>query len=85
MKKVPNESNLIYTINIFILASWCVLLLYGNKLNCHFFGDVNVSVNGNRDILKSTSKLNTLYLRTKGVIILIFYCILLFSICFSSM
>ena len=47
-----------------------------------FFGDVNVSINKNLDILKFTFTLNMLYLRFKSVIISIFYCILLFSICF---
>ena len=28
MKIVPNESKFIYTINILIVASWCMLLLY---------------------------------------------------------
>ena len=50
-----------------------------------FFCDVNISVNGNRDILKFTFTLNIFYLRTKGAIILIYYCILLFSISFSSL
>ena len=56
MKKVPNEKKLIYAINIFIVASWCILFPHGSylkhkdKLKFHFFGDVNVSVNGNRDI-----------------------------------
>ena len=56
MEKVPNESKLIYAINIFIAASGCLLFSHGsqykhkNKLKFHFFGDVNVSVNENRDI-----------------------------------
>ena len=56
MERVPNKSKLIYAINIFIVASWCLLFSHGShlnkktKLNFHFFGDVNVSVNGNRDI-----------------------------------
>ena len=49
MKIVSNETKLIYAINIFILATWCLLLSYGNHLNIKmsFFNDVNVSVNGN--------------------------------------
>ena len=56
MEKVPNESNFINAINNFIVASWCLLFSHGshlntkNKLKFHFFGDVNVSVNENRDI-----------------------------------
>ena len=55
-KKVLNESQLIYAINIYIVASSCLLFLHGSHLNTdtnqkiHFFGDVNVSVNGNCDI-----------------------------------
>ena len=50
------KEKLIYAINIFIVASWCLLFFawksfkHKDKLNFHFFGDVNVSVNGNRDI-----------------------------------
>ena len=89
-KKVLNESQLIYAINIYIVASWCLLFLHGSHLNTdtnqkiHFFGDVNVSVNGNCDIWKFTSTLNTCSLITKSVVILIFNYILLFSICCSS-
>ena len=53
MKKVLNESNLIYAINIFIVASLCLLFSHGSHLNTKtifFFGDVYVSVNWNRDI-----------------------------------
>ena len=56
MEKVSNESKLIYAINIFIVASWCQMFSNGSYLNKNtnqifiFFGDVNVSVNGNRDI-----------------------------------
>ena len=51
MEQVPNESKLIYVINIFIVASWCLLFSHGSHLNTiRVFGDVNVSVNGNRDI-----------------------------------
>ena len=80
-KKVPNESKLIYTINIFIVASCYILFSYGShyKLKCHFFNDVYVSINGNCDILKFTSTLNAFYLRTINIIIVIFYFILLFS------
>ena len=56
---VPNESKLTYTINIFIVASCCILFSYGSHLNtntnfkkCLFFGDVNDNVQGKRDILK---------------------------------
>ena len=46
MKKAPNESKLIYAIDIFIVVSLCLLISYGSHLNtqikkCHFFGDVN--------------------------------------------
>ena len=40
------------------------------------FGDVNVSVYGNSDVLKFTFTLKCVLLRTKSVIILIIYCIL---------
>ena len=33
MKKVLNESKLIYAINIFIVASWCLLFSHGSHLN----------------------------------------------------
>ena len=53
LKKVPNESKLIYAINIFIVASRFLLFSYGSNLNA-VFGDVNVSVYGNSDVLKFT-------------------------------
>ena len=43
MKKAPNESKLIYAIDIFIVVSLCLLISYGSHLNtqtnkkCHFF------------------------------------------------
>ena len=43
------------------------------------------SVNGNQDILKFAFTLNVFYLGTKHAIILMFSCILLFSIDFSAM
>ena len=33
MEKVPNESKLIYAINKFIVASWCLLFSHGSHLN----------------------------------------------------
>ena len=56
MKKVPNEQKLIYAINNFIVASLCLLFSYCSHLNMTtnlngIFGDVNFSVNGNREIL----------------------------------
>ena len=75
MKNVPNERKLIYAINIFIVASLCLLFSYGSHLNTTtnlndiFFGDVHVSVIGNRDILKFMFTLNWAYLRTKSVAI----------------
>ena len=33
MKKAPNESKLIYAINIFIVVSLCLLVSYGSHLN----------------------------------------------------
>ena len=56
VKKVPNERKLIYAINNFIVASWCLLFSYCSHLNTTtnlngIFGDVNFSVNGNREIL----------------------------------
>ena len=33
MKKSPNESKLIYAINIFIVVSLCLLITYGSHLN----------------------------------------------------
>ena len=47
------------------------------------FGDVNVSVNGNREILKCMFALNGTSLGTKIIIILIFivYCYFIFDFC----
>ena len=75
VKKVPNERKLIYAIHNFIVASWCLLFSYGSHLNTTtnlkvFFGDVNFSVNRNRDILKYMLTLNGTYLRTKIIIYL---------------
>ena len=41
MKKAPNESKLIYPIDIFTVVSLCLLISYGSHLNTqmHFFGD----------------------------------------------
>ena len=85
MKKVPNKRKSLYAIYNFIVASWCLLFSYGSHLNTmtilnDIFGDVNLSVNRNRDILKFMVILNGSYLQTKIIIILIFYCILLFYI-----
>ena len=33
MKKAPNESKLIYAINIFIVVSLCLFISYGSHLN----------------------------------------------------
>ena len=33
MKKAPNESKLIYAIDIFIVVSLCLLISYGSHLN----------------------------------------------------
>ena len=87
MKKVPNERKLIYAIYNFIVASWCLLFSYGSHLNTTinlngiFFGDVNFSVNRNRDILKCMFTLNGTYLRTKIMIHFIFneYCYFIFD------
>ena len=72
VKKVPNGRKMIYTIYNFIVASWCLLFLYCSHLNTttninvfFFFGDVNFSVNGNRD---SLLKIYVTYLRTKIII-----------------
>ena len=80
MKKVPNERKLIYAIYNFIVASWCLLFSYCSHLNTRttlngIFGDVNFSVNGNREILKCMFTLNGTYLRTK---IIIYFNILLY-------
>ena len=67
VKKIPNERKLIYAIYNFIVASWCLLFSYcctTTNLN-GIFGDVNFSVNGNREILKCMFTLNGTYLRTK--------------------
>ena len=91
IKKVSNESKLIYAIYIFIVSSWCLLFSYDSHLNTKtnynaiVFGDGNVSVKGNRDISKFTLTLNVFYLRAQSAMFLIFYCILLFSICFLSL
>ena len=83
MKKVPNERKLIYAIYNFIVASWCLLFSYGSDLNTAtnlngiFFGDVNFSVNRNRDILICMITLNGTYLRTK---IIIYFNILLYIV-----
>ena len=76
MKNVPNERKLIYAINIFIVASLCLLFSYGSHLNTTTnLNDVfsvtftYVSVIGNRDILKFMFTLNWAYLRTKSVAI----------------
>ena len=54
-KKVPNERKLIYAIYKFIVASWCLFFSYCSHLNDDkfkwYFGDVNFSVNENREIL----------------------------------
>ena len=74
MKYVPNESKLINTINNYIVAFWCVVFVwesfkYKDKLIIwHFFGGVNISVNGNSDILKLTFTVNAFFLRTKSLI-----------------
>ena len=60
MEKISNESKLIYAIYILIVSSWCSLFSYDSRLNTKtnqnaiFFGDGNVSVKGNRNILKFT-------------------------------
>ena len=66
MKIVPNESKLIYAINILIVASWCLLLSYTLvviKIQIHIkmsvYSDSNVSVNGNPFILKFTPTFNS--------------------------
>ena len=73
MKKVPNESKSIYNINIFIVDSWCIWFLYG--------GHLNIKTNENDNYFRRILLENQI----KSVIILILYCILLFSICFSSL
>ena len=76
LKKVPNESKLIYAIYIFIVASWCMLFSYDIHLNTKtninviFFGDGNVSVNENCDILKFSFTLSMFYFGIKRTIIL---------------
>ena len=44
MKKVLNESRLIYAINIFIVASWYVLFSHGSHLNTKTNQNFNFSV-----------------------------------------
>ena len=45
-----------------------------------FFGDVNVSVNGNRDVLKFMFTLNAFCFRTKSAtIFLLLLCIMFFT------
>ena len=86
-KNVANERKLINAIYNFIEAYWCLLFLYGRhfntttNLNGIFFGDVNFSVNRNRDILKCMFPLNGTYLRTK---ITIYFNISLYSASFYS-
>ena len=71
VKKVPNERKLIYVIYNFIVVSWCLLFSYCSHLKTTtnlngIFGDVNLSVYGNREILlKCMFTLNGTYLRTK--------------------
>ena len=56
VRKEPNERKLFYAIYNFIVASWCLLFSYCSHLNTTtylngIFGDVNLSVNVNREIL----------------------------------
>ena len=82
MKNVPNESKLVYAINNFIVASWHLLFSYVSHLNTKTnlkmtFFSVRLTF-GSMGIAMFSFKTTT-------VIILIFYCILIFSICFSSL
>ena len=43
MKKVLNESKFIYAINIFIVASRCLLFLHGSHLNTNFIFSVTLT------------------------------------------
>ena len=86
MKKVPKERKFIYAI-YFIVASysWWLLFSYCSHLNSTTlngnFWRRNVSVNGNREILKCMFALNGTSLGTKIIIILIFivYCYFIFE------
>ena len=56
VKKVPNERKMIDARYNFIVAAWCLLFSYCSHLNTTtnlngIFGDVNFSVNGNRESL----------------------------------
>ena len=53
MKIVPNDSKLIFVINILTVVYCCLLFSYTNRFStkkkiksCHFFDDVNVSATG---------------------------------------
>ena len=53
MKIVPNDSKLVFVINILTGVYCCLLFSYTNRFStkekiksCHFFDDVNVSVTG---------------------------------------
>ena len=59
--------------------SYKQLFYLKDKKKVFLFGDINISVNGNHDIFMFTFTFNTFYLRTKSVIILIFYCLLSFT------
>ena len=61
-----NESQLIEAINIIFVVSWpfCFIMAVISsqyKMKCHFFGDVNISVNGNQNILKFAFPLDVYY------------------------
>ena len=53
MEIVPNDSKLVFVINILTVVYCCLLFSYTNRFSakkkmksCHFFDDVNVSVTG---------------------------------------
>ena len=57
---------------IVLSGGYCVLsvILTQRQIEMSFFGDVNISVNGNHDIFKFTFTLKALCFRTKNVIML---------------
>ena len=68
-----------FSLVCFFSSSYNSHLISKTNLNLFLFSHINISVNGNNDILSFSFTFNTFYWRTKSVIILIFYCLLLFS------
>ena len=86
MKKVPNESKLVYAINNFIVPSWRLLFSYVSHLNTNTYQNEIFPVPLTLvSMVITIFTINAFSLKTKIVFILIFYCILLFYICFSSL